>query len=227
MHLAYVFLTLVIPLSATGDCGSYLSKSVRSEDKLMSSRHQNHGAPSNRITLIELLKRVAKREKTRLRDDEFETVQLSTLLDQIAVSLGYRNWSLLHKDVIRMPENRFSDLATRVSNSPEVQDFQRYESLDKEVARSEMREYVEGSFTRLIEFAFYDSESENGFAWPSVDLHEELEAEFGDRFPSELIAEVASDMEVSDGPWGVEDYGDDDDRDDHEPSDSPPTALPD
>lgn len=189
----------------------------------MSSHSQNQGAPSNRAALIELLKRVAKREKTQLRDEEFEEVQLSTVLDQIAVTLGYRNWSLLHKDAIRMPTGRFSALAARVSDFPEVQEFQRYNALDKEAARSEMREYVEGNFTRLIEFAFYDSESENGFAWPSADLRDELEAEFGERFPPELIAEVASDMEVNDGPWGIEDYGDDD-RHGREPDDSPQAA---
>lgn len=186
----------------------------------MSSHSRILGAPSDRAALVELLKRVAKREKARLRNDELEEVQLSTLLDQIAVSLGYRNWSQFHKDAFRMPEDRFSALVARVSAFPEVQEFECYSALDKDAARLEMREYVEGKFTQLIEFAFYDSESENGFAWPSVDLHEELEAEFGERFPSELIAEVASDMEVNDGPWGVEDYGDDD-RDDRTPKDSP------
>ncbi|CAJ3407467.1 Uncharacterised protein [Burkholderia pseudomallei] len=189
----------------------------------MSSQSRNLGALSDRAALLELLKRVAKREKARRRDEEFKEVQLSSLLDKIAASLGYRNWSLLHKDAIRMPADRFAALKAQAHGFPDVQEFQRYGTLDKEAARLEMREYVEGNFTQLIEFAFYDSESENGFAWPSVDLHEELGAEFGERFPPELIAEVASDMELNDGPWGIEDYGDDD-RDDHEPSDSPHAA---
>jgi hypothetical protein len=191
----------------------------------MSSQSRNLGGSSNRAALLSLLKRVAKREKARLLDEEFEEVQLATLLNKIAASIGYRNWSLLHKDALPMPDDRFSALAARVSAFPEVRAFQlqRSHTVDKEAAREEMREYVEGNFTRLIEFAFYDSESENGFAWPSVDLHEELGAEFGERFPSELIAEVADDMELNDGPWGIEDYGDDE-RDDHEPSNLPDAA---
>ncbi|PMS15816.1 hypothetical protein C0Z18_25385 [Trinickia dabaoshanensis] len=94
-------------------------------------------------------------------------------------------------------------MAARVPAFPEVQvfEFQRGHAFDKEAAREEMREYVEGNFTRLIEFAFYDSESENDFARPSVDLQKELGAGFGKLFPSELIAEVASDMEMNEGPW--------------------------
>lgn len=72
-----------------------------------------------------------------------------------------------------------------------------------------MTKWVERNFTPPIEFAYYDNESENGYSWADEDLVEALRDEFSDRYPSALIEEVGSDLEVNQGPWGIEDYGND------------------
>lgn len=161
----------------------------------------------SREKFIGLIKRVSKREKKRLDESENITVSLATLYDGVASALGYKNWSLFHRDIARMSDMKFAEIEQQLLEFPEVRDFLNYLAVDQEKAREEMREYVTTRFTPLVNFAFYDSESENGYAWPDVDLYQELEEEFDGRFPSSLIEEVAREMEVDEGPWGEENYG--------------------
>jgi hypothetical protein len=166
------------------------------------SKAQNPDIPKDREPLIKLIKRVAKKEqKSRVYDE----VSLSTLLDRVAKALGYSNWSLFHKDVVKMSDARFDEIDKRVRSFPQVQSFIAEGKIDREAAKDEMREWVESNFTPLIEFAFYDNEAQNNFAWPSVDLYDELRDQFFGTYPDVLIDEVAGDMELNQGPWGVED----------------------
>ena len=82
------------------------------------------------------------------------------------------------------------------------------DEIDAQAARQEMENWVRKNYSRLVDFAFFDRESENGYAWPSVELNEELQEEFSDQYPYELIEEVAIDLEMNNGPWGIENYGD-------------------
>lgn len=174
----------------------------------MSTPFQKQDQADGRDALIELLKRVTKLEKKRL-GEQGQDVALSTLHNGLAVNLGYRNWSLFHKDVLSMPASRLRQLMARIDEAPEIQAFKMYNSVDKVAAREEMRDYVESNFSPLSHFAFYDSESETGYAWPDVNLVEELSEEFGDRFPHAMIEEVATELELDQGPWGREDFDDD------------------
>lgn len=79
---------------------------------------------------------------------------------------------------------------------------------DDAPARQAMEAWFRGKYTPLIDFAFYDPESENGFAWDDVDPHAELREEFEGKYPIELIKQVADGL-LDEGPWGIEDYGDD------------------
>ncbi|MFM0416992.1 hypothetical protein [Paraburkholderia aromaticivorans] len=193
-----------------GGCGPN-SSCACSEEKIVSKASKTSNAanrifPAQRQELIDLLKRIAKRKRRQLVDESDDT-PLATLHDAIAIGLGYDNWSLFHKDVGRMTEAHFAKINAKVRAYPEIQKFLTERPIDREAATEEMREWVESGFTRLIEFAFYDPESESGFAWPSVDLNEELQAEFGDRYPEDLINDVANEMELEEGPWGDENLG--------------------
>jgi len=131
------------------------------------------------------------------------------LLNQAAKHLGYLNWSLFHKDVDRMPSDRFELLVERLYEADDVSPYLPIRKSDEE-AIEEMRAWVEDHYSPLQDWAFYDNESENGYAAPDVDLDSELQSEFGDRVPLHLIKKVANDMELEQGPWGDESgfYGD-------------------
>lgn len=77
---------------------------------------------------------------------------------------------------------------------------------DEEAARQEMSDWVRNTFTPLIDFAFYEKESENGFEWPDVDISDELQSEFGEKYPIDFILKVAAEL-YDEGPWGLEDHG--------------------
>lgn len=166
----------------------------------------NTPLPQSRQELISALKHYAKSLKQAQ-----PSAPLSVRQNIVAATLGYSNWSLLHKHVRKMSEAQFAALHSNVSTHPELGAFLKpsepKEQLDEEAAKEEMRNWVRSNFTPLIEFAFYDSEAENGFAWPDVELNMELQSEFDDQYPLKLIEEVASELE-EEGPWGEEDYGD-------------------
>lgn len=158
--------------------------------------------PTRRTRLIELIKRIAKHQNKQ----QTSPLPLSKLLDQEAVSFGYKNWSLFHRDIGRMPDSLFAVIDAKVKKSPGAQEIAERKSIKQAAATEEMQSFVRLKYARLIDFAYLDSESENGYAVPSVDILDQLASEFGGSIPDELIESVAAEME-EDGPWGVENYG--------------------
>jgi hypothetical protein len=157
--------------------------------------------------VIEKLKRVAK----RLRKESPSLTQAKAL-DQVASLLGYLNWSLLNKHVGKMSWLELSNFHDSLYQRPNMESKlpPQYSSVDSDDAIAEMKVWVEGKFTRLVEFAYHDSESENGYAWDDEDLDNALQEEFAHKYPYELIQKAAVELEM-DGPWGIEAYGDDED----------------
>jgi hypothetical protein len=157
-----------------------------------------------REELIKALKRAAKIQKKKFSD-----LKLSYILDQIAAASGYNNWSLLHKDICNMSTASFQKLEAHfllqlaIEFPPKAQVLSAQE---ESIAVSAMRTWVEGKFTRLIEFAYHDSESENGYSWADEDISYALQEEFSEQYPLDLIEKVAADLEVNHGPWGIEEY---------------------
>jgi hypothetical protein len=154
-------------------------------------------------SIIKNLKRVAK----QLRHENSSLSQAQAL-DAVAAAFGYNNWSLLSKAVNAMNQARLSSFQDALYSHPEFAGYLSLKSsFDRAAAVEEMTEWVESNYMPLNEFAFYDSESENGFAARSEDLVGALQDEFSDRFPLSLIVEVGNDLELDRGPWGNEDYG--------------------
>lgn len=154
--------------------------------------------------VIEKLKRVAKQGRR-----EQPSLRQTAALNKIATALSYNNWALLNQHIHKMTEAQLSkfhdslyDHAKLIKYLPPI--FIRF---DQAAAIEEMIAWVENNFTPLNDFAFYDSESENGFAARDEDLNEALQEEFSDRFPLNLIEQVANELELDRGPWGIEDYG--------------------
>lgn len=156
--------------------------------------------------IIEKLKRVAK-----LRRRASPSMSQSKVLDKIAVALGYNNWSLLTKHVNKMDNPQLRRFHDGLYQNPKFEDYLSpiFPPFEREDAVEEMTTWVQRKFTPLINFAYYDNESENGFSWADEDLVDALQDEFSDRYPSALIEDVGRDLEVNHGPWGIEDYGDD------------------
>jgi hypothetical protein len=153
-----------------------------------------------RAALIEALKRAAKAGKKN-----HPSKRLAWFLDQIAIALGYLNWALLHKHVATISNAKFDKLKGDMLTHPKIGALLEpsLDAFDEDAAGEEMRDWVRQHYTPLLDFAFYDSESSNGFAWPDVDLREELQDKFGGQFPDDLISAVAAKLEEA-GPWGVE-----------------------
>lgn len=158
--------------------------------------------------IFEKLKRVAKQGRR-----ENAALSQAEALDMIAVALGYNNWSLLSKAVQKMDNMQLREFYDGLHQNPKFAEYLPpiFPSYDKEEAIEEMKAWVKEQFTPLVEFAYFESEAENGFAWPEEDLVCALNEEFDDRFPFSLIEEVGIDLEVNYGPFGKEDYGDNDD----------------
>lgn len=158
--------------------------------------------------LLEYLKRAAKINK---KDDSLGA-SLSTHQNSIAVALGYQNWSMLHKNIDGLTCIQLGGVINRVLRhktlGPMI-DYMAERTIDVEDATQEMSDWARQKYTPLIEFAYYDSESPTGYSWPEVDMALELSEEFGGKFPDELITQVGNDLDVSEGPWGLEDFGDD------------------
>lgn len=155
---------------------------------------------------VDLLKRFAKQEQ------KANGGQLAHHLDAVASSFGYSNWSMLHKHTRHMNDREFNSIFDQALEHAEIGPFM--EACTTKIVKEadairEMETWARSKYSRLIDFAFYDSESRTGFAWPAVNMAEELSERFGDRYPSSLIQKVGNDLDVDDGPWGLEDYGDD------------------
>lgn len=156
--------------------------------------------------LLDLLRRFAKTNKKA----DTSGRSLSWHQDQVAVSLGFKNWSLLHKHLATSHWSRADTLLTRAMTKQALGDFiemHAVRTIDEDLAVDDMEQWARGKYTPLIEFAFYDNESETGFSWPAVDMAEELAEEFLGRYPEDLIQKVGNDMDARFGPWGLEEYG--------------------
>jgi len=154
--------------------------------------------------VLDKLKRAAK----AMRKVE-PSLSQSEALDKVAVICGYNNWSLLHKDVQKKVGYELSAFHENLYGRPRLEGIlpSRFSGFDPKEAADAMKDWVETNYTRLVEFAYYDNESSNGYAWPDEDINNALQEEFGQVYPLELIEEVAANIEL-DGPWGIEDYGD-------------------
>lgn len=160
------------------------------------------------VESISLLKRIAKQAQT----SDTAGKALAWHQDRIAQGLDFKNWSLLHKHLDGLTGNAF-DLVMRkvlkhINLGPAFSKLA-VRTIVVENAVEEMENWAREKYTPLIEFSYYDNESPTGFSWPDVDMAEELAAEFEGRFPFELIEQVGNNLDVNEGPWGLEDYGDD------------------
>lgn len=152
--------------------------------------------------VIQKLKRVAKN-----RRKEAPQLAQHQALNWVASLLGYNNWSLLQKHARKMSASAIDDFHDDLYLHPILSEelAKQNTPIDTKIAAEEMRVWVSANFSRLIEFAYYDSESENGFAWPSADINHALQENFDGKYPIDLIEDVATDLE-SDGPWGEDPY---------------------
>lgn len=156
--------------------------------------------------LLDLLRRFAKTNK---KADPIGK-SLSWHQDQVAISLGFKNWSLLHKHLATGDWSEVDKALTLALKKPELGEFvevHAVRAIDEDVATDKMRDWARRKYTPLIEFAFYDNESETGFGWPAVDMAEELAEEFSGQYPDDLILKVGNELDVDEGPWGLEEYG--------------------
>ena len=165
----------------------------------------------DRDELLALLKRFAKDDKKSHPEHPLNWFQ-----NKIATALGFSNWAMLHKSITKMPLNQFNQFTMSVFEHSQIGPSLHIKNnavkvFDEQVAVIEMRNWVKSKFTPLIDFAQYDNESANGYARADEDLFSEMESEFGGIYPHDLIMKVAGDLEQNNGPWGIEDYGRDDD----------------
>lgn len=61
-----------------------------------------------------------------------------------------------------------------------------------------------GKVPPLVEFAYLDKESANGYGWPEVDITEELIHKLTGDFPEDFIEQVGQELDAEEGPWGLE-----------------------
>lgn len=156
--------------------------------------------------LIALLRRVAKLTKKAAP----QGAALSSYQDAIATDLGFQNWSILHKNLVEKSWPKVADIRSRIMNhpvlGPEVNELAQ-RTINVEAAVQDMREWARANYSPLVNFAYLDKESPTGFAWPDVDMAEELSAEFFGKYPEDLITEVGYALDAEEGPWGREEYG--------------------
>lgn len=155
--------------------------------------------------LLNLLRRYAKAAKK----DDPAGKSLAVHQDRVAISLGFNNWSMLHKHLSAALWSETDRLLTLAMKKPGLGDFidtHAYRTIDEDEATDRMKRWARAKYTPLIEFAFYDNESETGFSWPDVEMVMELGEEFAGKVPQDLIEKVGYELEL-DGPWGLEEYG--------------------
>ncbi len=150
-----------------------------------------------------LLKRFAKKNKTA----DPAGHALSWHQDQVAISLGFKNWSLLHKHVDGMDWGQRDHFLTQVQAKPVLGQFVKEHAVKTivvEDAIRTMKDWARKKYTPLVEFAYLDNESANGYSWPEVDMTEELIHKFIGDFPEDLIEQVGKELDAEEGPWGLE-----------------------
>ena len=126
----------------------------------------------------------------------------SGALDRIAQLVGMRRWSVFVGHLMADDAESVLGFAERLQ--PEFRRLGLPEFID---AADLMRQWVLGRYTPLQDFAFYDSESANGYAWPEEELIPALYEYFHKVFPDATIEMVGAELEAKSGPWGIEDYG--------------------
>lgn len=155
--------------------------------------------------LLDLLRRYSKAAKK----GDPAGKSLSFHQDQVAISLGFKNWSMLHKHLSAALWSETDRLLTLAMKKPDLGEFidaHAYRTIDENEATERMKKWARAKYTPLIEFAFYDNESDTGFSWPDVEMVIELGEEFAGKVPQDLIEKVGYELEL-DGPWGLEEYG--------------------
>ena len=158
--------------------------------------------------LVSLLKRFAKNAKA----SDTNCNSLAFHQDWAAHVLGFKNWSMLHKSVNGLKGSAFDRILSLAVHHKDIGPFIRnatVRTINVTDAIDEMKTWARSKYSRLIDFAYYDNESETGYSWPNIEMSDELEVEFGGRFPFELIRKVGDDIDGNEGPWGLEENGDD------------------
>ena len=145
--------------------------------------------------VLNQLKYAAKRQ--RKIDTELTQTQA---LNFIAKALGFNNWSLLHRYVESLSSVETNRFLEKMHGSS-IANLLPY---NQDEVIQEITDYAYQHYSPLVEFAYHDRESENGYAWPDIDLSDELQGVFSDKYPWELIHKVATDLEIENGPWGIE-----------------------
>lgn len=154
--------------------------------------------------LLELLRRIAKHAK---KQNLLVGSSLSSYQNAIAVDIGFNNWSMLHKHLAGRNMMQAEGVVSRVLKHPALGPALTklaHRTIDVAEAAETMRDWARKNYTPLVEFAFYDNESENGYGFPSVEMAEELADEFVGRYPEDLITEVGYALDANEGPWGKE-----------------------
>lgn len=156
-------------------------------------------------SFVALLKRYAK----DLKSQSVEEHKLAWFQDQVAHKLGYQNWSVLHKNVVQMGWYEVAGPQGIAKKAPALWalvESATSKTIIVEDAIDTMKSWARAKYTPLVEFAYRDSESPTGYAWPSVEMEEELSSEFAGQFPDDLIEEVGYQLDAEEGPWGLEKY---------------------
>lgn len=152
---------------------------------------------------LDLLKRFAKKNKTA----DPAGHALSWYQDQAVISLGFKNWSLLHKHVDGIDLSQRDQLLTQVQAKPVLGQFVKEHAVKTivvEDAVRTMKDWAREKYTPLVEFAYLDNESANGSSWPEVDIPEELIQKLIGDFPEDLIEQVGKELDAEEGPWCLE-----------------------
>lgn len=154
---------------------------------------------------VALLKRYIKSTKTQGEEKR----KLAWHQDQLAQKLGYQNWSVLHKNVAQMGWYELVGPEGVAKKLPALWEFvvmATSTTIVVEDAVDTMKTWARAKYTPLVDFAYLDSESSTGYAWPSVEMEEELASEFAGQFPDDLIQKVGYQLDGEEGPWGLEKY---------------------
>jgi len=161
--------------------------------------------------LLDLMRRYAKMVKKADQAGK----PLGWHQNEIAISLAFKNWSMLHKHLAPIKWTYIDHVLDLVLKKPNLGQFveeHAVKTIDEDEGADTMKAWARSKYTPLIDFAFYDNESSNGFSWPDVDMAEELREEFNGQYPDELIESVAHALEINGGPWGLDNRYDGDDE---------------
>jgi hypothetical protein len=159
----------------------------------------------SRDELISLLARAAKVAKRADPSGQ----QLAVHQNAVAQKLGYKNWSLLHKDVQGASWSNLADIRHRIRSQSELGPMLStwtVRTIDEDDAVRAMKAWARSKYTPLVNFAFRDNESPTGYSWPSVEMEEELMDEFAGQYPDDLILKTGYELDGEEGPWGLEKY---------------------